>query len=254
MKNQLALVALATQATALTVPSLSNRGGNIVGGEAVKIEDYPFQIQILKRGEDHCGGSIVSNRFIVTAAHCCHGTATDFSILAGSGEKDKGTAFKVANVTVHPKNDPKLMTYDACVVELATPLPLGPTIQPIAMVDTEPATGTDTIVSGFGLLSLQPFTKSSNLQAVHVPIVDHALCAKQNVKVLPVTADMICAGLPQGGKDSCKGDSGGPLMVDRKLAGIVSWGYDCAKPNYPGVYSSVGNWQIRSFINKVTGL
>lgn len=54
-----------------------------------------------------------------------------------------------------------------------------------------------------------------------------------------IEESMICAGVPEGGKDSCHGDSGGPLVIDRKLVGLVSWGFGCAKPGYPGVYTNV---------------
>jgi trypsin len=63
---------------------------------------------------------------------------------------------------------------------------------------------------------------------------------------------MICAGVPQGGKDACQGDSGGPLVVQDKLVGIVSWGLSCALAAYPGVYSNVAT--LKSFITEQTGV
>jgi trypsin len=84
---------------------------------------------------------------------------------------------------------------------------------------------------------------------VSLPIVDRETCQRHMGRV--VTDRMICAGyLNKGGKDSCQGDSGGPLTVDDILYGIVSWGYECADPNYPGVYTNVAN--LRWWIKLVT--
>jgi secreted trypsin-like serine protease len=86
----------------------------------------------------------------------------------------------------------------------------------------------------------------ATLQQVVVPIVSHADCNDRNSYNGDITAQMICAGYARAKKDSCDGDSGGPLIVRdeqgrwRMLAGIVSWGaYPCAAPNRPGVYSRV---------------
>lgn len=82
---------------------------------------------------------------------------------------------------------------------------------------------------------------------VSIPIVDHKKCQNAYRYMRPVTDRMICAGYDNGGKDSCQGDSGGPLTANGTLYGIVSWGYECAIPNYPGVYTNVANihWWIK---------
>lgn len=73
---------------------------------------------------------------------------------------------------------------------------------------------------------------------------------------LEITHSMICAGYDQGGKDTCRGDSGGPLSIIkngvRLLIGITSWGYECGRPYFPGVYASVS--AIRPWIKNVTGI
>ena len=77
---------------------------------------------------------------------------------------------------------------------------------------------------------------------VDVLVFDHASCTTNYFEEFSrnVTETMLCAGFKQGGKDSCQGDSGGPLVDDQKvLTGLVSWGYGCARANYPGVYTRV---------------
>uniref|UniRef100_A0A182S864 Vitamin K-dependent protein C n=1 Tax=Anopheles maculatus TaxID=74869 RepID=A0A182S864_9DIPT len=108
------------------------------------------------------------------------------------------------------------------------------------------------IVTGWGATS-ENGAISTNLQEVTVPIMSNADCRKTGYGPTRITDNMLCAGFDEGKKDSCQGDSGGPLHVIKQnstdnvhqIAGIVSWGEGCAKPNYPGVYTRVnrfGTW------------
>lgn len=73
---------------------------------------------------------------------------------------------------------------------------------------------------------------------MEVPVVSDTDC-RVSYGVTDIADHMICAGLPEGGKDACQGDSGGPLFANGTQYGIVSWGYGCARPDYPGVYTEV---------------
>ena len=95
--------------------------------------------------------------------------------------------------------------------------------------------GTSCTVTGWGTTS-EGGSLGRVLQKVDVPVVSDDDC-RGSYGVNDILDSMICAGLPQGGKDSCQGDSGGPFMCGNQLSGVVSWGYGCAEAGYPGVYT-----------------
>ena len=81
-----------------------------------------------------------------------------------------------------------------------------------------------------------------------MPVLTQQECRDSKYGAAAITDNMICAGFLEGGKDSCQGDSGGPMHVafgnttQYQLAGIVSWGEGCARPNAPGVYTRVNRY------------
>lgn len=104
--------------------------------------------------------------------------------------------------------------------------------------------GENVTVSGWGVMSEGEGTISNVLNAVDIPVVSYQECRAAYGQ--RVNQDHVCAGLKLGGKDSCQGDSGGPLVRRRnglaELVGIVSFGYGCARPDNPGVYTKVSNY------------
>jgi trypsin len=135
--------------------------------------------------------------------------------------------------------------------QVSPPFTYGPGVQPIPLTSFEPAAGALSVVSGWGTLS-SGGSLPSQLQAVEVFIVSRTECNNAYAAYGGITVNMICGGVPGGGKDSCQGDSGGPLVVGGQLAGIVSWGVGCALPNYPGVYSNVAT--LKSWVTNTTGV
>ncbi|GJQ84301.1 hypothetical protein Trydic_g5239 [Trypoxylus dichotomus] len=235
-----------------TLPLLD---GRIVGGETVTIEDHPYQVSVQLLGSHWCGGSIISDRYIVSAAHCFDWLTSWYSVRAGSSfQTSGGEEIDAEVITNHPSYDPNTFEYDISIVYLASSLTFSPAVAiiPLPEQGLYVPEGTRAVVSGWGALT-EGGASPTQLQAVGVPIVSNERCgAFYAVLGWDVTPSMLCAGYDEGGRDACQGDSGGPLTIDGQLIGVVSWGAGCARANFPGVYANVP--YLRSFITEVTGI
>jgi len=203
-----------------------------------------------------CGGSIINNNWIVTAAHCCENIAEVDATMndASKGNPSEPGEFKLTSTQLfnHPlygdTSDGNGNNMDICLIKF--PGSLIQTGTAAACLSTAmPAHGKACWVAGWGALS---FGGSSPdlLQSVGVNIMDHAYCLA-NSNNSPPLPDDICAGMPDndgngmtdGGVDSCQGDSGGPLICDvngdATLVGVVSRGMGCAAEGHPGIYTAV---------------
>jgi len=239
----------------------------IVGGREAQPGAWPWQVALIDSGghpywSQYCGGSLIHPSWVVTAAHCVDGSSPGHTqVLAGIHNlmaADPGyLRLNVKRIIVHPAYGlAEQFDSDIALLELASPAvfrpPAGAQL-PIAGVEPDATgrswTGAGATVTGWGNRSSSGDDFPSAIHEVAVPIMSQDDC----VAAYPfsVSDNMICAGLPEGGKDSCQGDSGGPLVVfdnerDRwRLVGIVSWGIGCAQADRPGVYTRVsgfGDW------------
>ncbi|XP_043269206.1 trypsin-1-like [Venturia canescens] len=229
--------------------------GRIVGGEPTSIEYHPYQVS-LRRNERHtCGGSIISETWILTAAHCvARAFSSAVSIQAGTSNLSSGgRIIEAKNIIVHDDYSSRTSDYDIAVIELEEPLTFDGSIKPIVLAPSEDhyRAGSYATVTGWGLRQIKG-SISDQLREVEVPVVSNSECYKL-YKQRRITDRMLCAGyIGEGGRDACFGDSGGPLVQNGQQIGIVSWGYECAHPAYPGVYTRVG--ALRSWINEQTGV
>ena len=249
------LAVLPVLAAAATAAAPQTR---IVGGAPVAIAEMPWivylETDVGRNDSWSCGGTIVGPHFVLTAAHCVidKGAVIRPSQLTGvAGRADlrgsDGTQFAVTRIVVHPgynrsrgveggPNDAALLWTD---VDLPYPvLPLATTADAAAY-----AAGVSARIAGWGLTS-GTGSGSDLLLSATVPIVSDAECASRAQVSLAEAQAMVCAGYVEGGIDTCQGDSGGPLTVVSGagatiLAGIVSWGYECAAANRPGLYTRV---------------
>uniref|UniRef100_A0A182T724 trypsin n=1 Tax=Anopheles maculatus TaxID=74869 RepID=A0A182T724_9DIPT len=230
-------------------------GHRIVGGFEIDVSETPYQVSLQYFRHHRCGGSVLNNKWVLTAAHCTVGlTASTLTVRVGSSEHaDGGTVVRVARIVEHPNYDDSTIDHDYSLLELESELTFSDKVQPVALPeqDEQVEDGTMATVSGWG--NTQSATESNAvLRAANVPTVNQKECDNAYSTFDGITDQMLCAGYHQGGKDACQGDSGGPLVADGKLVGVVSWGFGCAQAGYPGVYSRVAS--VRDWVRENSGV
>ncbi|XP_003689752.1 trypsin-7-like [Apis florea] len=230
--------------------------GRIVGGQPASINEHPYQVSLRFHNRHVCGGSIISELWIVTAAHCVQSFfVRSVSIKVGTSDltDTNATVINAAEIIIHERYERKSSDFDIALIKLRKPLVYNSRVEPIllAPIADHYMAGSKAVVTGWGALrSNGPL--STKLRKVQIPLVSNVQCSRLYMN-RRITPRMICAGYVNvGGKDSCQGDSGGPLVQHDKLIGIVSWGFGCARPSYPGVYTRVT--VLRSWITEKTGL
>ncbi|XP_053185059.1 transmembrane protease serine 3 [Scomber japonicus] len=226
-------------------PQYSTR---IVGGNASKPGQFPWQVSLHFSSEHLCGGSIITSRWVLTAAHCVYGfaEASMWSVHAGQTEQPVHGAqsLSVERIIYHAGYRPKGLDYDIALMKLTKPLVFNGFVEPICLPNhgEEFEEGTMCWISGWGATEDEGET-SVVLRSAMVPLLSTKTCNQPEVYQGFISSWMICAGFLEGGTDSCQGDSGGPLACEDssvwKLVGATSWGIGCAIRNKPGVYTRI---------------
>ncbi|XP_036994518.2 trypsin-like [Artibeus jamaicensis] len=222
------------------VASSSDDDDKIVGGYTCERNSIPYQVS-LNAGYHFCGGSLINNQWVVSAAHCYKSRIQvrlgEYNIELSEGNEQFINAAKIIR---HPNYDADTIDNDIMLIKLKSPATLNSRVSPISLPKSCASVGTQCLISGWGNTKSSGTSYPELPQCLDAPILSSSTC--RSAYPNQITNNMICLGFLEGGKDSCQGDSGGPVVCNGQLQGIVSWGYGCALKGKPGVYTKVCNY------------
>lgn len=224
--------------------------------------EWPWQVSLMHWDDGvfyhSCGAALLTNIWVVTAAHCLDGLLPG-DIKLRLGEFDTRKSFpdphgvedrSVEIVALHPAYDSISFANDIVLLKMMEPVTFQPHIVPVCLPhDDRDYAGDTGWVTGWGRLAQDgPFAPV--MKELDLPILNNTECEAwflrsgywENIPDI-----FLCAGYEDGRKDTCEGDSGGPMVVRGQggrytLVGVLSWGIGCGKKNRPGVYTRVSKY------------
>nr|XP_031545590.1 transmembrane protease serine 11F isoform X2 [Vicugna pacos] len=244
----------------MPLPASSSTERIVQGMETAMEGEWPWQASLQLKGAGHqCGASLISNTWLLTAAHCFRKNKepSQWIVTFGATITPPAVQRSLGKIIIHENYHRETNDNDIALVQLATQVEFSNAVQRVCLPDSsiKLPPKTSVFVTGFGSI-VDDGPTQNRLRQARVETISTAVCNRKDVYDGLITSGMLCAGFMDGKVDACKGDSGGPLVYDNHdiwyLVGIVSWGQSCALPKKPGVYTRVT--QYRDWIASKTGI
>jgi secreted trypsin-like serine protease len=208
-----------------------------------------------------CGGSLISKKFVITAAHCAYNRLSinaepdvvRLGELAFNETNRYRKDFVIEEIITHPQYKARFIYQDIALLRLKGTVEFSKLIRP-ACLWTDQGFGNYSKVAATGWGSVGQFQDGSNiLLKVNLDLIDNESCSKFLKKYRRMPNGLIdtqmCSGVLTGGKDTCEGDSGGPLQVKVNenrcvyhVLGLTSFGFICGGENQPAIYTRISSY------------
>ncbi|XP_030288802.1 granzyme B(G,H)-like [Sparus aurata] len=220
-------------------------GAKIINGVKVPEDSMLFMASVQTTDKHWCGGSLISDNFVLTAAHCDNNRLV--RVVLGTHDLRKtGTARTIVQRCKHPDYRNDTVENDIMLLKLSQSVPVGGKIQLIRLPPPNMNLQPNQMCRVAGWGETEAGRGVDDLRVVDVSVVDQNICRHQwsNAGWIPrLPANVICAGGYQTFKGACYGDSGGPLVCNGMAAGVVSFGdKDCSDPHFPTVYTDMSKF------------
>ncbi|KAL1023025.1 hypothetical protein UPYG_G00035520 [Umbra pygmaea] len=228
----------------------AQHNSSIVNGAEVRPNFKPYMVSVQTENKKHiCGGFLVSDNFVMTAAHCFT-WGEKLTVVVGAHDitrlKMSAHRIDVTHYHIHPGYNAKTFESDIMLLQLVKPAPKSKAVQPIPLPkkDTDIKVKSSCNVAGWGATKTDG-TANPRLLEVNVSVVDRGSCQRSWGKTVTITQSMICAGgTASDYKGVCQGDSGGPLVCKGTAVGVVSFNEreNCKEPQAPNVYTKISKY------------
>ncbi|XP_027701962.1 cationic trypsin-3-like [Vombatus ursinus] len=233
---------------AAALPLYNEDDDKIIGGYACPKDTARYQVSLTVKYHI-CGGTLLSSQWVLSAAHCYD---PHIQVRLGghniSSREEMEQFIPAAKFVLHPDYDDSTIDNDIMLIKLATPVTFDGRVVPMSLPSSCAQDEDNCVISGWGNTMSQGWNSPDLLQCLDIPVLSDDVCQASYPGA--ITSNMFCAGFLDGGKDACQQDSGGPMVCNGELQGVVSWGNGCALKNFPTVYTKVCNYI--DWIHKVT--
>ncbi|XP_076831785.1 complement factor D isoform X2 [Brachyhypopomus gauderio] len=220
-------------------------GDCITGGKEAVAHSRWYMASLQLQGKHECGAFLISNQWLMTAAHCFKDNPT-FKVVLGahslSQAEDTKQTFDIAAVYKHPAFNQEDFDNDIALVKLNQAVTESDAVKPLDYQragGSDPKEGDTVDTAGWGsnFIGKRPDT----LHEVTVDVIERYLCGRSDYYGAKFTSNMICAARPR--MDTCDGDSGGPLLYKGIAVGITSNGAKrCGSKKKPGLYTIISHY------------